>query len=135
MTPQLKSDTSTEIGANGTHAEEPAYMARARRILTGDIRPDDYLPVTPEVRAGVDRAMAYYRERGKGQEPAPSVEPRQLLDELLSFHHGGEAIVFTRSDAGVIVLAVGDEQIKTVLDEFRPRHASHLIFDAPPPWK
>ena len=48
---------------------EPAFLVRARRILGGDIRPEDYLPVTPEVQRRVDLFMDWARSRAQGQPP------------------------------------------------------------------
>src|SRR5436309_1820312 len=105
--------------ANGAHPAPPdldAVLARARRILEGDIRPDDYLPVTPEVRRAVERDMAYSRERADGQPPpAPEVETRQLRERLLSFHHAGMSVCYTEDGRGVVVLAVGLHHIGPVL--------------------
>jgi hypothetical protein len=88
----------------------PDFLARARRILGGDIRPEDYLPVTPEVRAAADFEMAHARALTK-VEPLPEVVTHQLRGWLLSFHHGGENIIYVSDDKGVIVLAAGLDQV------------------------
>lgn len=134
MTPEVRTDPVAPAAANGTYREAD-FLARARRVLAGDVRPDDYLPVTPEVRRAVDGAMAYYRERGKGQALAPEVEPWQLQNELLSFHYGGENIVYTELPDGVVVLAVGLEQMKEVLTTLGPTAGPRLCIDVPLPWK
>lgn len=107
---------------------EPAFIARARRILSGDVRPDDYLPVTPEVQACVDRDLAFAREQIRkaaeaGRIPAayeldPSSAVRQRNDWLLSFYHGRQNVAYIENDTGVIVLAVGLEQGGALLDAF-----------------
>lgn len=132
--PELTHDAESTPGANGTHAAEPDFMARARRILSGDVRPDDYLPVTPEVRRAVDEAMTHYRERGQGQEPAPEVKPRQLLQELLSFHHGGRDICYIQDERGVIVLATDLPRIAEVLRVFGSAWREPLAVTTPEPW-
>jgi hypothetical protein len=134
MVPDLKSNPQVPAAEANGHSPRPDFLDRARRILGGDIRPEDYLPVTDEVRRSVARSMDYYRERGKGQELAPEVEPRQLLLELLSFHHGGEFIVYTETPDGVIVLGVG-EQVGPILAEFGPTMAERLPVDVPLHWK
>jgi hypothetical protein len=60
---------TTESGGLGTTApteptsplpigvSELAFITRARRILGGDVRPEDYLPVTATVRRAVEMAM------------------------------------------------------------------------------
>jgi hypothetical protein len=135
MVPDLKSNPQVPAAEANGHSPRPDFLDRARRILGGDIRPEDYLPVTEEVRRSVVRSMDYYRERGKGQELAPEVEPRQLLEELLSFHHGGQNIVFTQAPDGIVVLAVGLDQMKAVLSTFGRTDAGRLIVDLPLPWK
>jgi len=130
MTPETRSEPEVAPAANGA-PREPDFLSRARRVLAGGARPEDYLPVTPEIRLAVGHTMAGYRERGRGQELAPQVEPRQLLDELLAFHHGGRLIVFTQDAAGVVVLGVGD-QIGAILAALGPTHAARLVVDTPP---
>lgn len=107
---------------------EPPFLARARRILSGDVRPDDYLPVTPEVQACVERDLAFIRdhirkaaETGRipqAYEIDPSTPIRQRNDWLLSFYHGRQNIACIENDTGVIVLAVGLDQTGALLDAF-----------------
>jgi hypothetical protein len=68
---------------------EPAFLARARRILTGDIHAEDYLTITPEVRRRMALFLEVANAGGNGQPLALEVGPQQLRQELLSFHHGG----------------------------------------------
>jgi hypothetical protein len=130
--------------AAGTGAGEPtphdgpeaAFLARARRILTGNIRPDDYLPVTPEVESRVARDFAFAAEhlRNKalavGREPAAfdpnarfdgvglTLAARQRNDYLLSVHFAEQNVACIENEQGVIVLAVGLEQTGALLDAF-----------------
>ncbi|MBA4063940.1 MAG: hypothetical protein C0501_09555 [Isosphaera sp.] len=112
-------------------AAEPAFLARARRILGGDVRPDDYLPVTPEVRRRVDLFLEWARARGNGMPLAPGVEARQERVETLSFHHGGENIVYIEDERGIIVLAVGLDRGTDLFREFHGR-TPHTLVDAVP---
>lgn len=118
-----------ESGTPTTHAAgEPAFLTRARRILSGNIRPDDYLPVTPEVRQRVDLFMDWARARANGQPPPlPEVEVRQLRTELLSFHHGGVNIAYIEDEKGIVVLGVDLEQSGAVLRAF-PNEIDHPIW-------
>lgn len=93
---------------------EPAFLARARRILGGDVRPEDYLPVTPEVRAAADFEMVYIRDQMK-REAAPEWAANQLRDWTLSFHCGGKNILYIKDDRGVVVVAVGLDQIAALV--------------------
>lgn len=85
-------------------------LDRARRVLSGDVRPDDYLPVTPEVRAAADFELDHLRTHMK-LDIVPEEAARQLRGWLLSFHHGGETIVLVEDNSGVVVLAAGEDEI------------------------
>jgi hypothetical protein len=134
----LTPNPTTPTGTNVTHEApdgEPAFLARARRILAGDVRPDDYLPVTPEVRHRVDLFMDWARARAGDQPPPiPEVEERQLRSELLSFHHGGVNLAYIEDDRGVIVLGVGLEQSAEVLRTFSKETQRPIWFGAPDHW-
>ncbi len=124
-------------------AAEPAFLARARRILGGDVRPDDYLPVTPEVQAGVDLDLAFLAEHVRKQFEAgripeafgvhPATAVRQRNDRLLSFHHGGQNVACLEDENGVIVLAVGLEQGRAILDAFPYEVRKDVGFGSPEP--
>ena len=132
----LTPDPTAPAGANGataTPGTEPAFVARARRILAGDVRPEDYLPVTPEVRHRVDLFMDWARARAGDQPPPdPEVEERQLRTELLAFHHGGVNLAYIEDARGVIVLGVGLEQSAAICREFALKH--RIAFGAPDHW-
>jgi hypothetical protein len=128
--PTTHSDTN---GATAPRGAEPAFIARARRILEGDVRPEDYLPVTPEVRHRVNLFMDWARARAGDQPPPdPEVEERQLRLELLSFHHGGVNLAYIEDERGVIVLGVGLEQSAEICREFALKH--RIAFGAPDHW-
>ena len=122
---------------------EPEFLARARRILGGDIRPDDYLPVTPEVEARVARDLAFDADHVQkqfelGRIPAafeidPSVAIRQRNDWLLSLHYGGQNVAYIENNVGVIVLAIGLEQGGDLLDAFPYELRKDVYFGAPLP--
>ena len=96
---------------------EPDFITRARRIFRGDIRPDDYTPVPPEVQAAVDSCHT-------PEHAAKFWVARQntLNDWTLSFLYGEIGPVFCReTEQGVIVIAVGLERIRAILDHFPHR--------------
>jgi hypothetical protein len=138
LTPEPQTSPANEAASVGS---EPAFLTRARRILAGTIHPDDYLPVTPEVQAAVDRDMAFVREHIKNAavsgrirevyEPDPAVPIRQRNDWLLSFHHGGQNIACIENDTGVIVLAVGLEQTGALLNAIPYELRKDVGFDTP----
>lgn len=95
---------------------------RAARILSGDIRPDDYLPETPLVKARVARDMEFARARGKkfgfeGEFP-PEVERHQRDAWLLVIHHPGEHVAYLQDEAGVIVVMTGLNETGRIMDHF-----------------
>jgi hypothetical protein len=143
-------DSSTDATATAVTDHAPApraesvpdFLDRAKRILGGDIRPDDYLPVTPEVEARVQRDLAFaashiQKQFEAGRIPAvfeldPSVPIRQRNEWLLSMHYGGQNIAHIEDDKGVIVLAVGLEQGAALLDAFPYELRKDVGFGAPP---
>ena len=122
---------------------EPDFLARARRILGGDIRPDDYLATTPEVEAGVQIDMAFGMDHVRKQfeagripavfEADACVAIRQRNERLLSEYYGGQNIAYIEDDRGVVVLAVGLEQGKALLDTFPYELRKDVGFGAPLP--
>ena len=130
----LAPDPAAPPAAPDPPAAEPAFLARARRILAGDVRPDDYLPVTPEVRHRVDLFLEWARVRGNGVPLAPGVEAKQERVETLSFHHGGVNVAYLEDDAGVIVLGVGLEQSGYVARNLLTPDGPRIWFGAGDPW-
>jgi hypothetical protein len=142
LTPTPDSPAAT-AGISALPTTEPAFLSRARRILADDIRPEDYLPLTPEARAAVNRDLAFAREHiqkaaSTGRiptvyEPDPSVPIQQRNNWLLSFHFGGQNIAHIENDAGVIVLAVGLDQTRALLDAFPYELRKDVFLDTPLP--
>jgi hypothetical protein len=122
---------------------EPSFLARARRILSGDIRPEDYLPVTPEVQSRVDRDMAFAAGHIRKQfeagripavfEPDASEQIRQRNGWLLSLNHGGQNVACLEDDQGVIVLAIGLEECGTLLNAFPYEQRKNVGLYTPDP--
>lgn len=88
---------------------EPAFVARARRILAGDVRPDDYLPVPDEVRQAVADSMREI-EAEHGFQVTDEAERHVLNRWTLDHHHPEGAVIVRSTDRGVLVLAAGEEQ-------------------------
>ncbi len=109
------------------------FLERARRILSGDKRPEDYLAVTPEARARADFDIAYVRSHLK-IEPLPEVVANQLREWMLSFRHGGQNIIFVEDEKGVIVLAAGEEQIGALFQHLPDEMLDELHSDCPEPF-
>src|SRR5207248_1008517 len=110
---------STGPTANGP-AGPPldAALARAERILSGDIRPDDYLPVTPEVRRLTAREMEYARSRAAAAgitELEPEVERRQQEQNLLLVHCKHQHVAYIKDEKGIVVVITGLDEIGEML--------------------
>jgi hypothetical protein len=122
---------------------EPAFLVRARRILSGDIRPEDYLPVTPAVEAGVKLDLAVAAEHIRKQfvagripavfEVSPETATRQRNQRLLSAYFGGQNIACVEDEKGVIVLAVGLDQTGALLDAIPYELRKDVFLDTPLP--
>lgn len=109
-------------------AQPESAWQRAERILSGDIRPDDYLPVTPEVRRLTDREMAYAHERLKGVEPHPAVETRQLKQNLLLVHCPEQHVAVIEDDTGVIVVITGLDETAELIRRFPYEQRKHVSY-------
>jgi len=96
----------------------PEVLARAERILKGDIHPDDYLPIPDELVAEVG---AHYQRVAEESGVIATEEARRrtLMDWTLTYHFGGQLVLLRRTDQGVIVLAVGPEEIGAVETAFK----------------
>ena len=67
------------IGRTGARAL-PRH--RARRILGGDVRPEDYLPVTPEVEGARARDLAFAMDHMEKGRAAGRMPPRASRSKL-----------------------------------------------------
>jgi hypothetical protein len=128
----------------------PDFLDRARRILSGDVRPDDYLPVTPEVESRVARDLAFAAEHVQkrfeaGRIPAAfEIDPnarfdgvgftlgaRQRNEWLLSLYYGGQNIAYIENEQGIIALAVVLEAGGKLVDAFPYGRRKDVGFGAP----
>ena len=108
----------SDLPRPAAHPELDAKLERVRRILSGDIRKYDYLPIPSKVRAAVERDLQAGRDQLGGANIAPELEVRQLRQRLLSFHHGGSPVCYIEDIHGIIVLAVGYDTIEPVVRAF-----------------
>ena len=108
----------------------PEVLARAERILKGDIRPDDYLSIPDELVAEV---RAHYQRVAEESGIIATEEARHwtLMNWTLSYHFGGQLILRRRTDQGVIVLAVGPEEVGAVQEAFRPHARPGFVLEVP----
>ena len=86
------------------------FVTRARRLLAGDVRDADYLPVPDEVAVAVADEIQRV-EQAEGFIVAPIGKQRLLNDWTLLHHHLRDVVLARITDRGVLVLAVGDDEI------------------------
>ncbi len=98
---------------------EPAFLERAKRILAGDIRPEDYRPVPDCVVREADEYLAELR-REQGITATPEAREQMIRDRTFQYHHRYNTVLVKQTDRGVLILAVGDEQIGAVMQKFNP---------------
>jgi hypothetical protein len=111
--------TDPTLTAAPPAAPESAW-ARAERILSGDVRPDDYLPVTAEVRRLTDRELDYGRARlkahvGPDAEPTEGAVRRQLHQNLLRVHCPEQHVAYLEDEHGILVVMTGLDEIAEML--------------------
>jgi hypothetical protein len=95
--------------------EAETTILRAVRTLSGDIRKEDYLPVSDDIIAFVADAEA----RG-GVAMLPEYRQRMISDLALQALHAGNIVLSRHTSEGVIVLALGADEIDRVLESLPP---------------
>jgi hypothetical protein len=121
--------TSTHTGS------EPAVLARAQRILMGDVRSEDFLAVPEEVSTAVDDEVNRL-VKFQGIITSAEFKTRMCGDWTLQYVYGGQPVACRYTDSGAIVFAVGLEEIRVLLERFtQPDHRSGFFITTPLPWE
>lgn len=107
----------------------PDFVARAARILRGDIRPEDYLPEPTELIDALGERVRHLSENGF--EATPTAKRFLLNDWALQHHHGGQMVLAKRTERGVIVLAVGPVQVGAVQQKLNIDYRSGFAHEVP----
>jgi hypothetical protein len=105
--------------------ETETTVIRASRILSGDIRPEDYLPVSNDIIAFVADGEA----RG-GVAMLPEYREKMILDLALQAYHAGEELLVRYTPEGVIVLTAGSA-VDVLWDQFTPEQKALVSFAYP----
>jgi hypothetical protein len=114
---------------------EPAFLVRARRIFGGDICPEDYLTIPEEIQSAIAIAFNDLFERD-GFKVAEQYITQTRSDWMLQYAHECQPIACRYTESGVIVFAVGLEEIRTFLECFtRPDERAGFFLTTPPPWQ
>lgn len=90
-------------------------LDRALRILRDGVRPEDCLPITPEVERVVGLHEAYFTERLGGTPPAASYMHNIWVDQTLAAHLPDCHVAYLDDARGVAVLAVGLDAIAALI--------------------
>lgn len=103
-----------------------SLVARAKRILSGDVHRDDYLPVDAETVAFVDS-----EEKQIGIRLLPEARRVLITELILQAHHAGENVLTHHTPEGVFVLAVGLDDANRVSSELTPQQQSLTRLEIP----
>jgi hypothetical protein len=135
LTPEPATPDTHETLTSIPSESEPAFLARARRILGGDIHTEDYLTVPEDVLSAVANEETRLREI-KGFKISDEFITQMRNDWTLQIAHGGQPVACRRTDSGAIAFAAGLEEIQKFLGRFpRPDQRSGVIITTPPPWQ
>ena len=105
-------------------------VARAQRILTQEERAEDYLIIPDEVRGAVDVEVARLRVED-GIEPDSATQQELLADSTLRHHFAGREVACARIPQGVIVFAVGSDEINAFLAAIPPAQRRNVALEYP----
>ncbi|MBX9583123.1 MAG: hypothetical protein K2X87_22680 [Gemmataceae bacterium] len=107
-----------------------AVVARARRILEHGPKDDDYLPIPDQSRQDMDWHIAEIKARdGFVVNDADRLwlDANQALYDL----YGGKYIATLRTDRGVVVLAVGGDEVSAIYAALPPAARPGLVTEHP----
>ncbi len=105
-------------------------VARTQRILTQEERSEDYLMIPDEVRGAVDAEVArLWLEDGIETDTATQQE--LLADATLRHHFAGREVACARTPQGVIVFAVGSDEVNAVLAAIPPAQRRNVALEYP----
>ncbi len=102
----------------------------AAGIVAKDIHQEDNLPFPPEVREAVDLEVARLKTID-GIEADPCIQLQMLIDRTLHHHFAGREIACQRTDRGVIVLAVGPDEVNAFLKAIPPDQRTGVVIEYP----
>lgn len=106
------------VATNG----ETDVVARARDVIAGRVRPPE-LVTPPDVEAFLRREFA-------DKQPPPTPEAIRLLTEHLTLqaeYADCPVVVFKTADGSLTVLAVGECEIRALLDGLSPEEKSKVM--------
>jgi hypothetical protein len=111
-----------------------ALVTRWDRILGGRIEPTDYLTLPPDAMAWVEHELAFAEARLKGIPLDPDYRRDILQDRALDYHYGGKMVATLHRPDGVIVLAVGIDEIALLYRTVTGERRAGIGTEHPRPW-
>jgi hypothetical protein len=90
--------------ASNQYCYVPFKIAEVTRILSGDTRPEDYLPVTEEIKEFVNKEEARI-----GFQIHQEARQKLYSELALQVHHRDQEVLVKYTPSGVIVLAAGSD--------------------------
>jgi serine/threonine protein kinase len=109
-------------------------VSRAERILAYGPRADDYLQESADVQAAVDRDLEYAKSRVNQHDLSFGIRTNQLHLRLLATHYAGRNIAYIADAIGIVVLAVGLDQINRLINRIPYANRQNVIFTTPEVW-
>jgi hypothetical protein len=103
----------------------PFDIAEVARILLGDIRPEDYLPITEEIIKFVST-----EEARVGVQLLPEARQKLYSNLTLQVHHKDQEVLVHYTPSGVIILAVGDD-VYPLLEQLTKEQRALVTFAYP----
>ena len=91
-------------------------VARAKRILSNGAETSDYLATPPEVTTQVDREISDII-KSSGVEIPPETRQWMIDNYALQLAYSGREIACWRTGKGVVVFAVGADEVRTFLQQ------------------
>lgn len=122
--PEPRSSLAAPTGAE----VDSAFLARIDRILAEQESPP-LMKTPPEVQAKVNPEAARL-----AQWMTPEALQRMTDDFNLQYHYGGNDVLTWQSPQGLVVLAVGYDQIGRVLDHLTPEQNLAVCTRFAHPW-
>jgi len=109
-------------------------LARALRILEGDIRESDLLPLPSDAAAKVEREFDIAQALRPEATISEAERQRVRLDRTLEFHFSGQPVACLRTPRGAVVLAVGEEEIGALVDAAPADKWQGVAIEFPETW-
>jgi hypothetical protein len=125
-TPQKPTLNGQSTGEQSTKLTDiETSVLRAARILSGDIRESDYLPVSDDIISFVANAEAQ-----AGVQMLPEYRQKMILDLALQAHHAGDIVLVRYTPEGVIVLEEGSA-VEILWDQLTTEQKALVSFSFP----